>query len=178
MFHGLVYLEYGGDINITNVSGFYGPGAVLAWLLTAVLTAVSYRRAKLDPAGFTVTFVYASVAAIDFILHVSKGEYDAQYDAALAVCIYVTIFPALCLHGPVRYTFFTRWIWWQVRADNWSTVHPNYYSGWSLGYEVKVWVRMLLFTICGIPTLVNFFIPCFSMIGFAKAFPILVYGAF
>jgi hypothetical protein len=98
MSHGLMYIDYGHESDYSIVSGFYGPCAVLAWLLTSVQNVLSYRKEEeLDSVGFTAIFAYASVAAMDAILHIFRGEYDAQYDAAFAVCIYMTILVTLCL---------------------------------------------------------------------------------
>jgi hypothetical protein len=61
---------------------------VLAWLLTSVQNVLSYwKEEELGSVGFTAIFAYASVAAMDAILHIFWGEYDAQYNAASAVCI-------------------------------------------------------------------------------------------
>jgi len=77
LFHGLMHLYYVAETDFTNCSGFYGPGAVLAWLLTTVLTIFSYlKEKKIDQAGFTAVFAYVSIAAFDAILRLSKGEHD------------------------------------------------------------------------------------------------------
>jgi hypothetical protein len=105
---------------------------------------------ELDSVGFTAIFAYASVAAMDAILHIFREEYDAQYDAASAVCIYMTILATVCL--------------------DWTDLEHSYYP--------TRWLWMLLLIICVIPTFIGFFKPCFSMIGFAKAFPLFVHGMF
>jgi hypothetical protein len=105
---------------------------------------------ELDSVGFTAIFAYASVAAMDAILHIFREEYDAQYDAASAVCIYMTILATVCL--------------------DWTDLEHSYYP--------TRWLWMLLLIICVIPTFIRFFKPCFSMIGFAKAFPLFVHGMF
>ena len=74
MFHGLMYIYYGHEPDYSIVSGFYGPGAVLPWLLTSVQNVLSYRKEEeLDSAGFTAIFAYASVAAMDAILHIFRA---------------------------------------------------------------------------------------------------------
>lgn len=152
LFHGLVYLNYGEEMDFTNVSGFYGPGAVLAWLLTTVHTILSYlKEKKIDQAGFTAIFAYASVAAIDIILRLSRGEHDPQYDAATTVCIYSTLLAMICL--------------------NWT---GERHLPLDISPKKRLW--MLLFIVSVIPTLISYFVPCFSMIGFAKACPILTIG--
>lgn len=134
LFHGLVFIHYGVEPDFNNVSGFYGPGAVLARLLTVCLVVLNYAlNEKMDPAGFSAIFAYVSVAAVDAILHVLRNEYDAQYDAASTVCLYMTIIiiPCLDLRLPLRLCLMPR--------------------------ELGLW--LLLFVICVIPTLPGFVSP-------------------
>ena len=90
-------------LDASTVSGFYGPGAFAAWLLTAAATTytemarniIAAHKPSAPPWGtpgsavFTALFAYAAVAAGDVMLRMVRGaavDDDAQLAAALAVC--------------------------------------------------------------------------------------------
>jgi hypothetical protein len=149
LLFGLIYVQRGSEKDFSNVSGFYGPGAVLAFLLITITTLFSYIVDELDVAGSIATFVYAITAAADAILHIFRGQRDAQYDAAVIVCIYTTILVAFCLYISGN--------------DGQRSFQPH----------PRRWIFSLLFTICAIPMIIDDFISCFSLLGLSKAIPIL-----
>lgn len=91
-------IEYGGPVDFSNVSGFYGAGSFLAWIFTILNTALCHfwagddeELSKLDMVGYIAAGVYHLVAAIDGErrLYQSRKEktflLDAQYRASFAV---------------------------------------------------------------------------------------------
>ena len=60
----LFFIQYGDFKTLNTVSGFYGPGAFLAWLLPALntflcsITIGTYNQSALDLAGFLGTVAY------------------------------------------------------------------------------------------------------------------------
>jgi hypothetical protein len=101
----LLYLEYGGEKDPSNVSGFYGPGAFLGRLLTMILTILDYlyssfetSKAAPEATGYTATLAYTSISAMDSLIRIAKGNRDAQFDAAVIVCTYTTLVTAVCLY--------------------------------------------------------------------------------
>jgi len=78
--------------NLSSVSGFYGPGATLGWLLIAINTIYTSanresetKRSKIDLASSIATGSYPLVAAFDAFIRYKGHTHDAQYYAAVAI---------------------------------------------------------------------------------------------
>lgn len=103
---------------MSTVSGYYGPGSVLAWLLAYGNTLfVHYTEAaadeisKLDIVGFIGTASYPSFATLDFLLRFRHHD-DPQYYAALSIChlAFVSFVPLILSINATRYRQ-TRRVW-------------------------------------------------------------------
>ena len=107
----LTGVSYGARPEASAVSGFYGPGAFFAWLLSAGYTTFTYLAdgsqaskttpvVKPDIAAFIALLAGAAFAAGDSLIRLSHGSRigsDAQLDAALVVCRYAVLYAALAL---------------------------------------------------------------------------------
>lgn len=89
-----IVLRVGNMENLDSVSGFYGPGAVGAWLLACGNTLFLHFKdataddiSNLDIAGFFGTACYPIIAAFDVFLHLGHRIRLPQYYAALSICL-------------------------------------------------------------------------------------------
>lgn len=112
--------------DLSTVSGFYGPGAYIAWILTFASTLTSYemnlpafksfrrifqwhRRPETDEAvdiqpspidgNFIASVAFPLAACVDFIKRNKAGIFDGQLDAATCVAHTSTLFTSAALCG-------------------------------------------------------------------------------
>ena len=88
----LTMIQADNEQNLSSVSGFYGPGATLGWLMIAINTIYisanresETKKSKIDLASSIATGSYPLVAAFDTFLRYRSRTHDPQYYAAVAI---------------------------------------------------------------------------------------------
>jgi hypothetical protein len=122
----------------TDVSGWYGPGAFLAWLLTTYIYCVSaiWRAKKADRLSRVATVevellaavMYPAVAILDISYRLIRCKVDPTLNAAMIVVFNSTI------------TLGVSWrLCWQLqREDTWFEFDRDYFPAGLQGWMVSV----------------------------------------
>jgi hypothetical protein len=144
----LDYAAVNGAVSVppTDVSGWYGPGAFLAWLLTTYTYCISaiWRAKKSEQPGRVETVevellaavMYPAVAILDILYRLIRCKVDPTLNAAMIVVFTSTI------------TLGVSWrLCWQLqREDTWFEFDRDYFPSGPQGWIVSVF-RILCHTL-------------------------------
>lgn len=139
----LIQLKYVDDGDVSTVSGFYGPGSFLAWLLAAATTATcsptkeSVPSSRIEIATFIATFVYPLIAAHDAWQrsytkdqrsYTIRGQpTDAQYYAALSACQWGIVVTSILMFLDFNRWFCLIWPAVFIICGNSILASPNFF---------------------------------------------------